>query len=139
MAAPLTHPFGEIIHTYSRAQALADGELVDLNALPDGDPNLAHEQGFRHPVAITRAAYLDTIAWGPTHGGGQDVTGRAWDVLTMARLAATRPGLDPSRRDFSVLRLAAGQQTPTLAALVLRCGPGDDARPVLTITLPDED
>ncbi len=69
--------FGPAIHTYSRAQAIADGALVDLTVK-------AREHGvtmpFKFPVAATAAVW-------------------AWIV--------------PS--------------------------PGDDAEPVITLMLPDED
>ncbi|MEU9837100.1 DUF6573 family protein [Streptosporangium sp. NPDC048047] len=46
-------PFGEIIAAYSRADALADGSLVDVS---DASP-------FRWPTALTRAAWEDCVAW----------------------------------------------------------------------------
>ena len=51
------HPlFGEVISVYTRAQALADGVLIDAGAM-------AAEAGFRFPVAITAAAWADCVAW----------------------------------------------------------------------------
>jgi type I site-specific restriction endonuclease len=41
--------FGEPIHSYTRADAFADGYLVDVT-------DTAREAGFRFPVALTRAA-----------------------------------------------------------------------------------
>jgi Family of unknown function (DUF6573) len=40
----------EVIHTYTRAQALADGALIDISPL-------ATEAGFRYPVAVTAAVW----------------------------------------------------------------------------------
>jgi hypothetical protein len=77
----------EVIFRYTRAQALDDGVLVAVPAA------LATEAGFRWPIALTAAAWADTVAWdedtearkpSPT---GQDETGRLWDVLTMTRHA----------------------------------------------------
>ena len=45
---PTKGVFGPPIHTYTRAQALADGVLVDAGPL-------AKEAGFRWPVALTQA------------------------------------------------------------------------------------
>ncbi len=42
--------FGEVIHAYARADALADGTLVGVSAV-------AGEAGIRYPVALTRAAW----------------------------------------------------------------------------------
>jgi hypothetical protein len=39
----------DLIHSYSRAQAIADGVLIDVSAT-------AREAGIRCPVALTRAA-----------------------------------------------------------------------------------
>ena len=39
-----------VIYSYSRADALGDGQLVDIS-------QLAREAGFVFPVAITRAVY----------------------------------------------------------------------------------
>src|SRR5205807_3262267 len=45
------HPvFGELIHCSSRADALADGTLVDVS-------EVAREAGIRYPVALTRAVW----------------------------------------------------------------------------------
>ena len=44
-----------LIHSYTRADALQDGVLLELPR--------AMALGFRVPVAITGAAYSDCIAW----------------------------------------------------------------------------
>src|SRR4051794_19875161 len=79
-------PFGEVIHSYSRAEALADGDLIEV---PE---DLRREQGFRHPMAMTRAAWADAVAWDEKDNRRkhaiQDETGRLCDVLTMAGHAA---------------------------------------------------
>ena len=68
----------------ARAQALEDGVLVDATAT-------AREAGFRYPVALTRAAWEDCVAWTDANSRRQtfqDQPGRLWDMLGMARLAA---------------------------------------------------
>lgn len=123
----------EIISSYSRAQAIADGVLVDAG-------NLATEAGFTYPVALTQAAWNDAVAWSPENQEHQDETGRLWDVLTMAAHAA-RTGGRGSHREFEVLRIpnTPNARRPLLLALEMQIGPGDDAAPVLTIGLPGED
>ena len=125
--------FGPPIHTYTRAYAIRDGVLVDVTTT-------AHEAGFRVPVALTAAAAHEAVTWDPAHGAHQDPTGRLWDVLTMAHLAATR-GSDTDRAGFHVLRIPnqPGAELPVLTALDLHIGPGDDTEPVVTILLPGED
>lgn len=125
---------GDVIHSYSRAQALADGELVDVSAL-------AREYGFQFPVALTRAAHGTAVSWDEAHGGHQDETGRAWDVLTMTRWAISRAEKGQGTVRFSVTRLpnVAGAEELEDVDLVAVCGPGDRMEPVITIMLPGED
>ncbi len=120
----------EVIHVYSRAQALADGVLVDVSPL-------AREAGFKVPVAMTAAAWADCVAW-PAGVAGQDETGRLWDVLY---LAGWKGRGHPERNVvvFGVLRVAPGETAPTYVALKLHIGPGDQGEPVATILLLGED
>jgi len=69
----------EPIHSYSRAEAIRDGVLIDATAT-------AREAGFRFPVALTRAVWERCVAI-PPGVLCQDEAGRLWDVLTMLRFA----------------------------------------------------
>jgi hypothetical protein len=126
--------FGEPIHTYSRAQAIEDGMLVDVS-------DTASEAGFRIPVAMTRAAWADCVEWTEadshrqTH---QDEAGRLWDVLWMAVRAARRGGSETLFQLYRVPRGGRGTR-PRLTTLRMLCGPGDAGEPVITILLPGED
>lgn len=137
--APDDGPFGELIHSYSRAEALADGDLIEV---PE---ELWRNQGFKHPVALTRAAWADAVAWDEKDNQRkktiQDPTGRLWDVLTMAGHAARKAHGRVDRIPFQVLRTPreGRGRTPRLADLHLHVGPGDTPDPVLTILLPRED
>ena len=64
---------GEVIFSYTRAQAIADGVLMDVS-------ELAQESGFRFPVAVTAGVWAECVAV-PDGVEGQDETGRLWDVL----------------------------------------------------------
>ena len=69
-----------VIAGYSRAQALADGVLIDVS-------ELAAEAGFVIPVAVTDGAWMDCVEWTPQDSrrqGVQDTHGRLWDLLTTA-------------------------------------------------------
>jgi hypothetical protein len=44
----------DLIHSYSRAEAIADGVLVDVTPV-------AREAGIRFPVALTRATHTLTV------------------------------------------------------------------------------
>ena len=54
--------WGEEIFRYSRAQATADGVLIDLTtATDDKGQFLCQQAGFKVPVAITRAVWTKTV------------------------------------------------------------------------------
>lgn len=121
------------VHTYSRAQAIDDGLLVDVTAQ-------AAETGFRWPVAMTRGAWAETVEW--DQPGPQSERGRLHDVLWMAycRIKATR-GHDADRLEFELLRTVNDlrRSRPTKAQLVMVVTGGDEGEPVITIMLPGED
>ena len=127
--------FGDVIFAYTRAQALADGVLIDAGAL-------ASEAGLRWPVALTVAAWEDCVGWGPSDNalqGPQDATGRLWDVLVLAAHAA-RTGTD-STLYFDLCRVPRDghARRATVTTLKLHVGPGDAGEPVMTILQPEED
>lgn len=95
--------FGEPIHIYTRAQAIADGALIDVS-------QTAYEAGFRLPVALTTAVWADCVAWEDTDSKrqtAQDEAGRLWDVVWMAFLAARR-ATESQRLAFQVYRIPRG-------------------------------
>lgn len=120
----------DTIHVYTRAEALADGVLVDAR-------ETAREAGFRIPVAFTRAAWDLCVALSPAaERAGNDERGRLWDVLWMLRHAARRRP-DSDETLFVVLCVTT-RVRPSRVALRAKVGPGDDGEPVLTIMLPEE-
>jgi len=123
----------DVIHTYTRREAIDDGVLVDIT-------QIAAEAGIGWPVAMTAGAWAETVAWSPENRAVQDEDGRLWDVLTMARLAC-RSGGRLHRVTFQVLRVPNTPRAtqPRLVHLALIVGPGDTGEPVLTITLPHQD
>jgi hypothetical protein len=129
--------FGPLISTYTRAQAIEDGALVDVS-----EP--AREAGIKFPVAITRGVWSECVALPEGYHGCQDETGRLWDVISMLRFAIRRSA-GGERIDYGVLvraitkQLRDDQRAPRLHRLKALCGPGDDAEPVITVMLPGED
>lgn len=128
--------FGEPIHTYTRAQALTDGTLVDVT-------RTAIDARFRVPVALTRSAWSHAVEWDDERPEPQDEEGRLWDVVYMAGYAA-RQAKGEQCITFQVLRIPnedRGRQwnDPELIELELRIGPGDAGEPVITIMLAGED
>ena len=121
-----------VIFSYTRAEAIADGVLIDATAL-------AKEAGFRLPVALTSGVWAECVAV-PAGVAGQDETGRLWDVLTLLHFAIARQKGDGERVDFAVhVRNDNRAGDPPLVHLYALCGPGDDAEPVVTVMLPSED
>jgi hypothetical protein len=123
----------EVIFSYSRAQAIEDGVLVDWTKEPL--VSLCRQAGFRLPIAMTDGAWAACIGSEP-FPQGQSVAGRAWDVLNVLR-AAIRANRDTDRVDFKV-RVWNGVRFADVALWCL-VGPGDTAEPVLTIMLEGED
>lgn len=128
--------FGAAIAVYSRAQAIADGALVDLTAWAGegADGMLA---GFTVPVAVTAAVWEEIHAIPRRLAGLADVRGRAHDLLWMARCAGVR-ARDADRCEFRVIMPVEGLVGRT-RRYVLHVGPGDAGEPVVTIMLPGED
>jgi hypothetical protein len=128
--------FDPVIFRYTREQALEDGILVDFT-------DWARETGFKVPVACTRAVWEGYVV--PPEGMrkmGQSERGRAHDVLWMLYNEIHRTHeSDSDTLHFKVIFLgtAARPQSRLMVELKTVCGPGDDAEPVLTIMLPDED
>jgi hypothetical protein len=125
--------FGKAIYCYSRAQAIDDGVLVDVT-------EIAHQVGFRYPVAITVA--LDDRLQPSRHDAGQDYDARLWDVLWVAALNVrlNDRGTDTVRFTASQQETdpKTGQLQPTDLRLMAVCGPGDEGEPVITIGFPQD-
>lgn len=121
----------DIVHRYTRAEAIADEVLRDVSAQ-------AAEYGFRHPFAIAQHAWNEAIHWPEDGGHGQDETGRLYDVLIMAHLAVAafkRAKKDVDRVEFTVVRVVDGSDDPEPQplTLTLHIGPGDEGEPVITV------
>jgi hypothetical protein len=117
-----------IVFAYSRAQAIADGVLIDAG-------EMAKEAGFRYSVALTAAAWQLCVAV-PKACPWQDERGRLWDVLNVLRVSSRNKS--SSGIEFSLL-VQNDDTGPKLVTLQALCGPGDDLEPVITVMLPDED
>lgn len=121
----------DLIHVYTRTQAIADGVLVDVTTT-------AREAGYRYPVALTRAVWCRYVEV-PAGVDGQDEAGRLWDVLHMLRHAIRNSDGESELRFSLHVRNDNREQVPPLVSLKAVCGPDDDASPCLTVMLPEED
>jgi Family of unknown function (DUF6573) len=129
--------FGKVISTYTRAQAIEDGVLIDPGSM-------AKEAGFKWPVALTTDAWTDCVAWTEDDSQKQvhqDESGRLWDVVYMASHAIRTNKGSGDRLLFQLYRVPRnGQSTEAvLVTLKLIVGPGDTGEPVITVLLPHED
>lgn len=122
---------GDVVSRYTRAQAIEDGVLIDVS-------KTAKETGFVFPVAVTAGVWNGVLEPDKKdEAAGQSATGRLWDVLAMLRWAIKKQSAALDTIHFDVLVWRRGKtHTVKLKSI---CGPGDDAAPVLTVLLPDED
>lgn len=132
MTAPLFTE-ADVILSYSRADAIADGVRVDVTETAKG-------AGFVWPVALTASVFsLYVTPADELRPGGQSMTGRLWDLLTVLRFQAKRT----SGREllFTVAFVMPTPKGPRKQNVQLKsvAGPGDHGEPVLTVMLPDED
>lgn len=126
---PIIEFFGEPIHIYTRAQAIEDGTLIDLNAAA---PDVC-AQHYKYPIACTAAVWA-MIEAALEHGA--DVSGTVHDLLFMSRFYIVQRIGDGIVFFECAL---ADEDEATVHTFKLVCGPGDKAEPVITLMLPSED
>ncbi len=119
-----------VIDTYTREQAIEDGELVDVSEWSGVDSILGGGWGSL-PVVVTRSAWASLNAIPDRLVGLNDVRGRAHDVIWMALCAAKRAS-GTSRVGFVVIMPCKGSRKRNLR-LVVDIGGGDSGEPVDTI------
>lgn len=124
--------FGEPIHTYTRAQAIEDGMLVDL--MQDEMANVAR-QHYKFTVACTSAVFEIMRKAVENKRHCNDYAGILHDMLWMSR--CHRRQLDASTVLFRVIITGAGRSK--YFDFKLAVGSGDQGEPVITIMLPTED
>ena len=114
----------DLIYSYTRAEALADGALIDVS-------ERAQRAGIQYPTACTAGVWslIDCLPESDTDTLADIVRSeRLTEVLT-AMLAAIRAASGTDRVTFEALG----------CALWAQCGPGDTAAPVITIMREGED
>jgi hypothetical protein len=144
MSTDNQNPFDgfNVIFSYSRAQAIADGVLVELKE--------AAAQGFKVHTVCTEAVWRSVIEWPQT--GNRETAQylrevallRAAFLAAKAKMAMEKAGVpdpQPERLDFHVRAVVFGdgQAETKDVQLYMLIGPGDTLDPVGTIMLPGED
>ena len=120
----------DLISSYTRAQALEDGTLVDVRST-------GVEVGIRYPVAVTRAVWDDVIEPDDiAKSHGESMRGRLWDVLWLLKKAILAQG-GGSTIHYHLIATKGGRKHKVELKSV--CGPGDTPDPVITVMLPNED
>ena len=140
--AAMPDPFDnvDVIYTYSRAQAISDGTLVDVS-------ETAREAGFKVPTVLTQAVWNECVEWSDADNERQktyqDQKGRLWDVLWMASNAMRATARRDPGASVLLFKLLCVPRSGTAEAvekeLKVMIHGGDSAEVVATILLPNED
>lgn len=124
-----------VIHTYTRAQAIADGMLIDVTPM-------AVDAGITLPTVVSANLYHGHIV-PPANmvDLGQSIEGRLWDVLMVLRASARQA--EENRIEFPVDfvsgRRSNGSPTVEAVRVIAMVHPGDAGEPVITIMLPGDE
>jgi len=123
----------DLIHTYTRKEAIADGFQVQLNEAT------TKEAGFNTPVFMTsginnlieKAVANDNFC--------NDTEGITWDILTMLRYAIKRAQNNGNRIEFVVKIMGAARKQNFLCVATIGPMDIDNPAPAMTIMLPEEE
>ena len=122
----------EVISSYTRADAIQDGTLIDLSAnFPD-----ISRQLYKYQVACTAAVWAVVEAAVANRKHCNDFAGVVWDLLWMSQKGVVKR-IDESQHIFRVIITGVGPSK--YHDFKIMCHGGDQAEPVLTIMLPEED
>jgi len=129
--------FGEVIYSYTRAQAIEDGVLVDMS-------EAAKKTGFNFPVAVTSSVWRKYIGWNDEDSKrqvSQDENARLRDFLLMLlfSIKLSRNNSDQINYVLDIVPCDGKSRTAKRTQLKAIIGGGDDGEHVLTIMLPNED
>src|ERR1035438_3697693 len=105
--------FGKVIYAYTRSQAVADGEQVEVT-------KTAQEAGIKFPMFLTRAVFDNYVAV-PEGVTGQDEAGRLWDLVWMMRFAILRSHGHTDRLPVA-LYVRNDNHRAKLVKLIATCG-----------------
>ncbi len=121
----------QIVHTYTRAQAISDGVLIDLSSSFPNETRI-----YRWNVACTDSVW--TLIECAAESSNEDVAVIVWDVCYMSHLAIN--AMKDAGRAELYFKVCLPLGTPE-KKLKMVSGPVgfDDPTPCLTIMLPTED
>ena len=119
-----------VIYSYSRADALADGTLVDVS-------ETARAAKFRIPVAVIRTIWTRCVEV-PDGVRNMSESVRLWRVLHALHIGIALCFGCSDRLTFK-LDVPSVDGAVEHVEILAVCGPGDDGEPVLTLMAPDEE
>ena len=130
----MDHTDWNIVYAYTRAQALADGVLVDVT-------EEAKQFGYKVPVAVTANLFnLYVRASEGMIAEGQSTEARLRDVLMVLLFRIKqRPQTDRITFKVSFVMGHGRRKISRTVELTAVIGPGDEGEPVLTIMLPEDE
>jgi hypothetical protein len=119
----------------SRADAIADGDLIDVT-------EEAAELSIPWPVAFTKEAWRDLVAWHARNVRSQSTSARLAATLLALR-SAIRPWSNNPEMDQVLVTITRMPNTrtatqPRRTLFWVVCETGDLAEPVITVKLYDE-
>lgn len=121
--------FGPVIYTYTRAQAIEDGQLIDIS-------KTAKECGIKYPTAVTSRVWNYMID-NESEKDNRQIDLKTWDVCSMLYYAIKFSNTSANSLLYTMVRISDGEETDVRLKAV--CGPGDNLEPVFTIMMSDED
>jgi len=126
----------DVIYSYTREDAIDDGILIPVDTISE---NLAKQAGFSIPVLVSHSLYEKHLK--PTETlekMGQDIIGRTWDVLNVARYTATQ-SKDSDRMEFVVSFLAVNNSNYDVKLIASIDVMSKNNQPAIHIFLPEDD
>lgn len=130
-----TYELGNDDRLSSRAQAIRDGQLIDIT-------RQAGRVGFRVPVAISRAAWLDCVEWADTAASPETEDHRLHDLLReLNERAVLASELDPegvALMRFYRVPAGAKHTEAEVTTVALHSGMDEHDMPIITISLAGE-
>ncbi|TGK12926.1 DUF6573 family protein [Leptospira stimsonii] len=125
----------EIIDSYTRAEAIKDGGLIDLSS-----GEFAHlvKRIYKYPLAATAGVWHE-IRWIVEISNDQVLFENVIEVMLKATILNKTKIIDESSHLFRLNLSIPELPGPSFRDFKIICGPGDDLTPVLTILLPEED
>lgn len=129
----VSSPNEDLIFTYTRVESLADGFEVDVS-------KVAKQVGLKYNVFITDAVMKTCVTAPKGIASSKKDAWRLWDVLSALFMSIQDAGFTGG----CWIEFKADIINPDIhsmpVALLAQCGPTDidDARPAITIMMPDE-